>query len=481
MTQPMTQPNLLLIMTDQHRWDSMGYMDHPALRGLTPAFDRLAAEGAAFTRCTSVNPLCMPARNALHTGLYTFQSGQMDNAGDWPLYLPTFTQSLQQLGYHTALTGKIHAHEAVGYDIDLTDERWDAEVRGLGFDDVVQASGKTMAFFTDDAYTHYLDDHGLLYAYREDIVRRTETPSPWWPSILPDEHFIDNFIGRRAVEWLQSYQGEKPFFHMVSFCSPHPMFDACHSALERVDPERLVPPVGNPDPARLRGMQANYAAQIHIVDQNVGRLLDTLEARGWLEDTVIVFVADHGEMLGDGGKNGKCWWEDASTRVPLIVRAPDARGRGRVDTALVSHHDVAATLIDYAAGQDRAAEFLPRCSSVSLRPFLAGATEQVRDLVYSESGDQFSRPWRMVCDGRHKYVHFVDTGEELLFDLEEDPHETTDLASTPAAAAPLQTLRHQLLALFADHPAPKAGRAAYTPGVEHRITRQILEDRHPQG
>ena len=477
----MTPPNILFIMTDQHRWDYMGYMDHPTMRGLTPNFDRLATEGAAFTRCYSVNPLCMPARNAIHTGLYTFQSGQMDNAGDWPMSLPTFTRALQHLGYRTALTGKIHAHEAVGYDIDLMDEKWDAEIRALGFDDVVQASGKTMSFFTEDAYTHYLEEQGLLYAYREDIVERTEKPSPWWPSILPEEHFIDNFIGRRTVEWLENYRDDRPFFHMASFCSPHPMFDAYQSALDQVDRDRIVLPVDNQDPERFRDMIANYAAQIHIVDQNVGRLLQVLEARGWLDNTLILFVADHGEMLGDAGKNGKCWWEDASARVPLIVREPAGAGPGRVEETLVSNHDVAATILDYAAGEDRARQYLPGCSAVSLRPFLRGATPAVRRVAYSETGDQFSRPWRMVCDGRHKYVHFVDTDEELLFDLEHDPHESRDLSSASEVAPVLQGLRREMLRLFAAHPAPKAGRAGYTPGVPHRITREILEHFHPKG
>ena len=109
----MSRPNILFIMTDQHRWDYMGYMGQPTMRGLTPHFDRLASEGAAFTRCYSVNPLCMPARNAVHTGLYTFQSGQMDNVGDWPMNVPTFTQALQKLGYHTSLTGKLRRALAV--------------------------------------------------------------------------------------------------------------------------------------------------------------------------------------------------------------------------------------------------------------------------------------------------------------------------------------------------------------------------------
>lgn len=471
----MNRPNILFIMTDQHRWDYMGYMDHPTMRALTPNFDRLAAEGAVFTRCYSVNPLCMPARNAIHTGLYTFQSGQMDNVGDWPMHLPTFTQALQKLGYHTALTGKIHAHEAVGCDIDLTDEEWDAQTRALGFDDVVQVSGKTMAFFTDDAYTHYLEDRDLLYAYREDIVKRTETSSAFWPSILPEEHYIDNYIGRRAVEWLENYDSDRPFFHMVSFCSPHPCFDAYQSALDEVDGDSVVLPVNSDDAERRREMVANYAAQIHIVDENVGRLLHVLENRGWLDDTLIVFTADHGEMLGDSGKGGKCWWDDASVRVPMIVRCPPWSGSRVVAETMTSCHDVTATILDFAAGEEVSQQYIPGCSSVSVRPFLRGETSEVRRVIYSENGGQFNRPWRMVCDGKYKYVHLLDTDEELLFDMENDPHESRDLSSAGGSASILQHLRGEMLKIHTAHPAPKAGRAAYSPGVSHRITRERLE------
>ena len=473
----MPQPNILLLMTDEHRWDTMGYMGCPALR--TPNLDRLAGEGAIFTQCYSPNPLCMPARNALHTGLYTFQSGQMDNVGDWPLGLPTFTQALQRLGYHTALTGKIHVHEGVGYDIDLTDARWDGEIRALGFDDVLQVAGKTMDFFVDDAYTHYLQEHGLLYAYREDIVRRTESArgDGAWPSILPEEHYIDNYIGRNAVEWFSHYTRERPWFHMVSFCSPHPCYDAYRSMLDRVDAGQVRLPANNPDAELYRQTVANYVAQIQIVDDNVGRIVQALAARGWLDDTLILFVADHGEMLGDQGRWSKCYWEDASTRVPLFLRYRPWTGPRRVEETLVSVHDVAATIIHAAAGEDRGRRELlagvaapSRCS-----PFSPGATDHVRRVAYSENGGQFFRPWRMVDDGRYKYVWLNETGEELLFDKAVDPHCLADVAGEPGNAEVMQRLRREMLRVHVEHPAPKTGRAAYSPRVPHRITRERLE------
>jgi len=482
-------------MTDQLRWDFMGYMGHPTLQGLTPGFDRLAAKGAAFARCYSVNPLCMPARHAIHSGLYTFQSGQMDNVGDWPLDIPTFTQALQKLGYHTALTGKIHAHEAVGYDIDLTDDEWKRQIHGLGFDDVVQVSGKTMAFFTDDDYTHHLRSEGLLHRYREDIVDRTEKSRGWWPSVLPDEHFIDHYVGHRAEEWLRAYEGDQPFFHMVSFCSPHPCFDACQSAVDRIDRDRIQLPANVDDPERYSDLVANYAAFIHLVDQSVVRVLDVLEERGWLDNTLILFTADRGEMLGDSGKGGKCWWDAASVRVPLLLRWPGWTGPRLVDEPLASCHDVTATILDFAIREsgnpptdgsaadapravdraDAVRAWLPGCSSRSLRPFLTGERPHHRQVAYSENGPQFNRPWRSIVDLQYQYVHLLDTDEELLFNLDADPHGNGNLASDAASVPALHRLRREMLGEHVRHPAPKSGKAAYSPRTPHAITRERLE------
>jgi arylsulfatase len=472
----MPKGSILFLMTDEHRWDYMGYMGHRALRNLSPHLDRLAREGAIFTRCFSPNPLCMPARNAIHTGLYTFQSGQMNNVGDWPMHLPTFTQALRHMGYRTALIGKLHAHEAVGYDIDLADEQWDTEVHELGFDDVVQVAGKTMDFFTDDHYTRYLEERDLLYSYREDVVRRVEVGEfglGAWPSVLPEEHYIDNFIGRKAVEWLEAYSDSRPFCLMVSFCSPHPSYDALASALRKVDRGEVVLPPNNDDPERLRELIANYVAQIHIVDANIGKIAEVLKRRGWTDQTLIVYTADHGEMLGDSNTFGKCMWEDGSVRVPTFIRYPSWTGP-RVIDAIISCHDVAATMLHFAADQDIACECLPGCSSISLKPLLTGQAGSIRDVAYSENGGQFMRPWRMVDTGALRYVRLLDSNEELLFDLGSDPHCRHNSASQSGMVEIVHQLRQAMLAIFERHPAPKAGRAGYSPHAPHVITREGL-------
>ncbi len=484
----MDRPNILFIMTDEQRWDYAGYMGQPALA--TPNLDRLAEHGIAFTRCYSANPVCMPARCSIHTGLYSFQTGQMDNRGDWPLDLPTFTQALQQVGYHTALTGKLHAHEAIGRAPDLTQGEWAQEVRALGFDDVCQVAGKGMAFFADDDYTHHLDARGLLDRYREYMVEITEGKVlPGTPAPLPEEDYADNFIGRVACDWLQKYRGEEPFFHMVSFCSPHPHFDAYQRALDRIDLHQVALPVEGEvdtssarfreDPAKYREtwrrLRASYLAMIEIVDENIGRLLQTLETRGFLKNTLILFTSDHGTMLGDLGKGAKCWWEDPSVRVPLIAYYQPWEGRRpRAEDTLVSNHDVTATMLHAAAGEDCAGRWLPGCSSRSLLPFITGEKWSVRQFIYSETGPQFGPAWRMVDNGSYKYVYRLDSRQDLLFDLRRDPHCLRNLAGEGNYQAALRALQETMLKLLASHPAPKRGKAAFTPGVPHSIRREGL-------
>lgn len=476
----MAAPNILFIMTDEQRWDCVGYAGHPLLR--TPNLDRLASRGVAFERCYSVNPVCMPARCAIHTGLYTFQTGQMDNRGDWPMNFPTFTQALQRMGYRCRLTGKIHAHEAIGADVDLRSRPWVDELHALGFDDVCQVAGKGMAFFCEDDYTRHLQRNGLLDVYREDIVLRSEGKRDGaGPSALPEDFYIDNFVGQQAVDWLRQYDGKRPFFHMASFCGPHPPFDVYRSALDRIDAARIELPVeGGEEPSRFprerwRKIRASYLANIQVVDENVGRILDVLEERGWMDNTVIVFTSDHGTMLGDLGKGAKCWWEDPSVRVPLLVSyAPWAAHARRACDTMASNHDVAATILECAAGRDCVSEWLPGCTSRSLVGYITGERNSVRNRVYSEQGEQFTFHWRMVENERFKYVYRVATRQELLFDMSADPHCLNNLAGAESHRDTLHAMRLALLDELAAHPAPKTGKAAHTLEVPHRICREML-------
>jgi hypothetical protein len=135
---------------------------------------------------------------------------------------------------------------------------------------------------------------------------------------------------------------------------------------------------------------------------------------------------------------------------------------------------VAATILDFAGGEGAAQRYLPGCSARSLRPFLTGQAPEVRRVVYSENGGQFQQAWRMVDDGRHRYVRLLDSGEELLFDMAADPYCLHNLASAGGHRETVQRLRNEMLQIHIEHPAPKTGKAAFSPGTPHHITRQRL-------
>jgi arylsulfatase A-like enzyme len=170
----------------------------------------------------------------------------------------------------------------------------------------------------------------------------------------------------------------------------------------------------------LRNRQ-NYAAMIENIDRQVGRFLQVVAERGELDDTLVVYSSDHGEMLGDHGRWGKSTWHEPSSGIPLVAAGPGVR-QGHVSDALVSLHDLAATFLDVAG-----TEPLPDVDARSLRRLLEGETEAHRHFIYSGLFDADGHGWDMVVEGRHKLVRTEDGLH--LYDLEADPLEDQDLAA----------------------------------------------------
>ena len=173
-----------------------------------------------------------------------------------------------------------------------------------------------------------------------------------------------------------------------------------------------------PDRAGLLRTRQNYAAMIENIDGWCGRLLDAVAARGELDDTVVVYASDHGEMLGDHGRWGKSTWREAAVRIPLVIAAPRGSAAGASTGALVSLHDLAATFLDYAGAAP-----LPGMDAVSLRPVVEGRRQRHRPVAVAGLAD-----WRMVTDERHKLV-VSPAHPPLLFDRETDACEDHDLAA----------------------------------------------------
>ncbi len=422
------RPNILFITDDQHRHDWLGWIDDCPAR--TPNLDRLRREGIWHRHCYSNNPLCMPARCSLINGLYSRQSGQMDNTTDWPSDLPTMPQALQREGYRTAMIGKLHAFEGIPTALDLTTVQ--NQIKAFGFDHVHEVAGKTMAWHIDCEWTHHLRRHGLLDAYRAERSKRSPIQNDGHPFPFAEEHYVDRYVGDHCVDWLSHHDSAQPFFLWAGFCSPHPAYDAPASRLAAHPPESMPLPIDNSDPARWPIRRAHYAAMIEIIDEQVGRLLDVLDRRGLTDNTLVVFVADHGEMLGEHNIDGKCWPHDPSIRVPCLARWPGHIAPGSVSDGLLSLIDLTATCVE-VGGTDPAIA-LPGNLARSLIAHWQNPSDEFRPFIYSENSGQFQPPWRLVRTRDHKLVHWLRDDRTSLHDLAADPHECHEITKDTITA-----------------------------------------------
>jgi choline-sulfatase len=315
----MAPPNILLLFSDQHRADAMGCAGDPIVQ--TPNLDRLAAEGVHFTRAHCPSPLCMPSRASLTTGLYPHNQGILDNeTGNLLPYLPTFMRALQQAGYYTSGIGKLHymLHHNIS-DIDELHE----SMLPFGFDELQETEGKEVSEIHKGPWTRDLARHGLEQTHRDDYrARRTQHPS-WYscPSPHGEDHHEDAFISNKTVEWIESYSGEQPFFLWTGWVGPHLPWDAPGRYATMYDPDLLSPPpeddlsgmpatvrqkverfgLSRASPRELAEMSASYYGLISHIDWHIGRILDVLERRNLLDNTVVIYSTDHGEMLGEHG------------------------------------------------------------------------------------------------------------------------------------------------------------------------------------
>lgn len=434
------QPNILLITDDQHRWDFYGDTGAvPTLR--TPNLDRLRAEGTTFSNNYAVCPVCMPNRFSWCYGLYPSQASYrlMANAHDWPSpgRFPSMPGRLQEAGYHTAMVGKLHSHAGL-YSKDISVLEWQSRARG--YHDVWEVSGKSLSYWFDCRYTHYLKGKNLLGTYRRDLERRNPQlggRERYEPSPLAEEDAMDSVIGRRAVQWLRSYNGERPFFLHVSFCGPHFPLDPPAELFESYRPEDMPPPAGLVDQGEHRKWQeyrALYCGLIELVDRQVGAVLDALKDRGWAEDTVILYGSDHGDLIGDLGQNGKGFWNDASCRTPVTVCAPG--GEVSVDRGMTQSVDLPLTILDIACLDT---DQLSQSPGRSFWSRVGDTGENDRAWAYAECKNG-PEEWRMVVDPDWKYVWHASRGE-MLFRRSSDPDDMQNLVSQAPPDVPAHMRR----------------------------------------
>jgi len=384
-----------------------------------------------FTSAYAVCPLCMPSRNSIVTGLYPHQHGICGNKGQ-PISLgvreQTFAKLLQNSGYQTAIIGKHHFY-------DFWEERRDYreiedEIKDYGFDRVIQVVDLSENLHNECDFTGYLQEKGLLEEYRKE-ARRIGVGKL---EMHPDDT-VDGFVGNRSVEHLQGIELDKPFLLWASFLGPHPPYRAPGKYGEIYEPEKMPAPKFVENPSGLehaRGRYAQYYGMVSFIDHHVGRILAVLEERNILEDTIIIFTSDHGDMLGERGLWDKRWFYEPSVGIPLIACGPgfpsggQGMGSGGMKSRILCDNtDIYSTILE-AAGVPAPERVIPR-SGKPLQKMLNANSDYLRSAVFSEMGR-----WFMVRDARWKLTFDPEQGGvQMLFNLVTDPDESENLCGRP--------------------------------------------------
>ena len=469
------QPNVLFIMCDQLRADCLGTDAGGVGDVHTPAIDRLAREGTRFDCAYTNSPVCVPARLSLATGLYPHNHGMWSNIArrngqrlpdggsndhaldpDWP----TWMAAVRDAGYRTALVGKTHLHLHRG---DLRER--EHLMHAYGLTDVNEIGGPRASAVVGSHMTDLWKRKGLWEDYKADYQRRFGQALPVAePGAIPLEDFADVYVGQHAKAWLEQYDGNEPWMLWASFGGPHEPWDTPEPYASQYDPKDMPAPRPRPgwvddipqdtDMAdyfsrqesqyaseggfsnELAGkLRANYAANVTLIDDQIAQLLAAVEARGEMNHTIIVLVSDHGEMNGDCGMVHKNNFLEPAARVPLIVRTPQTAQRGAAVCAHpVEWIDLGATFCTWA-GADWPAHHFARCLDRAVNE----PQTQVRDVAISEH-----RGEAMVRDERYKAIYATTGDAYLLFDLTDDPDETTNRVYDPAMTSVLDRLNSEL-------------------------------------
>jgi len=419
------RPNILFFYPDQLRYDWVGKGSGGAAPVPTPNLDRLSGEGARFTRAFTPAPVCAAARACLASGKEYDKSRCPGNSFNYPLDQTTVYRMLRDAGYHVMGCGK--------FDLAKADHKFDVNGQRLvhewGFSDGIDNEGKSDALRSfrsggPGPYWKYLNDKRLFEVHQKDFRSRNVLSS--FPTPLSDEDYCDNWIARNGLTLLGRAPKDKPWFLQVNFNGPHPPWDITASMEKECRQWRnLPPPCANEKGASEEYLKVrqNYAAMIHNIDRWLGVYVEELRRRGQIDNTLIVFSSDHGEMLGDRDEWGKGRPWQPSAGVPLVIWGPGVR-KGVVCDAPSETLDVTATFLDYAGLQP-----LADMNSRSLRPFLEGRAGPPRQ--YALSG---LSTWRMVYDGRYKLARNWQK-EDWLVDLKTDPRELANLIKTETGIA----------------------------------------------
>ncbi len=436
------RPNVLLLMTDQHNANHMGCAGHPNVR--TPTLDRIAERGVRFERAYCNNPICSPSRISYVTGQYPHTHGMLGN-NNFELddrNPDTLGAVFRRHGYQTALVGKAHMIR-----------RWDDEAyEHIRYCDLCDADRRDPR---KHHYFRYLIDHGIADMYEDGSL------PPEHPAVsrrhavaeLPYEHTNEHWTGEETLGFLRERDERRPFFLQMSFERPHPhwmpsaehagMYDPAEIELgpDYVDwwenrwegrPEFIMRMVRNrmsifETPEELKEALAYHFALITVIDMEMGRVLDYLAETGELEDTIVVYAADHGDFAGDHGiyqKNIGIY--ESIHHIPFLIAYPGCP-RGEVRDAIIESVDLFPTLCELAdvpapEGMD----------GRSIMPEVEGRGEGRPHAICEWDFPEPQRRVNAIRTRRHRLTYYSHEQGGELYDHESDPYEMHNLWDDPA-------------------------------------------------
>ena len=414
------RPNILLITTDQQRFDTINALGNGSI--WTPHLNWLVRAGITYTQCRSLCPVCMPARATIMTGLEAEHHGALGNDGSMPLaHRPTLPQLLGENGYQTCAEGKMHFEP----------------IRACyGF----QRMELPMDYFRAQRRT------GQPHTRRHGVGENEQAP---YINSTGEENDLTHWIVERSMDFLETRDPTRPFFLWTSFTKPHAPLDPAlpywqlyagkalppavqgdwtgkEHALGFYRPTWMLSDLEYLSDAQRQDWRRAYYACVTQIDYQLGLLFARLRELDLLQNTWIIFTSDHGDMLGDHGMAAKSVHLEGSCHVPLLIKPPAAFGAGHPLAGKTDDRD--ATLADILP------TVLNLCGIACPRPV------DGRDLLADAGPDRTlfgdcENRYFMLLRGGYKYLRSTVNGSELLFDLRGDPRETHDLSADPAFAA----------------------------------------------
>jgi arylsulfatase A-like enzyme len=442
------RPNVVYILTDDQRWDTLGCHEKPYLGIKTPNLDRLAAEGARFRNAFCTTSLCSPSRASMLSGLYAHTHKVINNFTDYPANLPSYPRQLQSAGYETAYIGKFHMDEnsdekRPGFDY------WVSHKGQAKYDEnMFNVNGQRVN--RKEYYTHVVTEYATEY-----LRRKHDKPfcmilghkAPHGP-FVPEEkykHTYDNV----KIEYPESafHLDDKPAWIKQRLDTWHGIYGPLYGFREKF-PDR------SPEGVKIFGdFVRSYVGTINSIDDSTGQIYQALKDIGELDNTIFIFTTDNPFLLGEHGMIDKRTMNEESIRLPLLMRYPQRIKPGTLVDEMVLSVDLAPSILDLCGAAP-----LPRVHGKSVAPLLAGSSAGWRQSWFYEYNYEKQFPYtpnvRGVRTRDWKYMHYPhgdggpDRHKAELYDLKNDPQELRNLIDDPAQATRVKELQAELARLM---------------------------------